>query len=158
MATENGFGLWSAKLISVHDGDQIVVDGKAGGAYGHTRTTNHCTNNVTRKENELEVMRVRKRHRPGLRKKINPSGSSKRRFTGNYIKPRRGAIHGDVIGWRSGRAFCGSRCIDAMGYLERRTMLTVNASILAISITRKNRLVVYLIVGSCTYSSHNSCA
>ena len=56
MATENRFGLWSAKLIGVHDGDQIVVDGKAGGAYGHTRMTNHCTNNVTRKENELEVM------------------------------------------------------------------------------------------------------
>ena len=56
MATENGFGLWLAKLIGVHDGDQIVVDGKAGGAYGHTHTTNHCTNNVTRKENELEVM------------------------------------------------------------------------------------------------------
>ena len=56
MATEDGFSVRSAKLIGVHDGDPIVVDGKAGGAYSHTRTINHCTNNVTRKENELEVM------------------------------------------------------------------------------------------------------
>ena len=60
MATEDGFSVRSAKLIGVHDGDPIVVDGKAGGAYSHTRTINHCTNNVTRKENELEVMGVRK--------------------------------------------------------------------------------------------------
>ena len=60
MATEDRFSVRLAKLIGVHDGDPIVVDGKAGGACGYTCTINHCTNNVTRKENELEVMRVRK--------------------------------------------------------------------------------------------------
>ena len=60
MATEDGFGAQSAKLIGVCDGDLIVVDGKAGGAYSHTHTINHWTNNVTKKENELEVMGVQK--------------------------------------------------------------------------------------------------
>ena len=60
MATEDEFSVQSAKLIGVHDGDLIVVDGKARGAYGHTCMINHCTNNVTRKANELEVMGVQK--------------------------------------------------------------------------------------------------
>jgi hypothetical protein len=146
VATEDRFGVWSAKFIGVHDGDRIVVDGKAGGAYGHTRTINHGTDNVTGQEDKLEVVQVRKRHRPRLRKKINWSRLSKRHFAGHYVKSRRGGVHGGIIGWRSGRAFCGSRCIDAMDHLGRRTMLTVDANILAISVTGENRSVIWLIV------------
>jgi hypothetical protein len=71
VATEDKFSVWFAKLIGVHDGDPVIVDGKARGAYGHARTINHSTDNMTGQENELKVVQVRKRHRPRLRKKIN---------------------------------------------------------------------------------------
>ena len=31
--TEDRFGVWFAKLISVHDSNPVIVDGKARGAY-----------------------------------------------------------------------------------------------------------------------------
>ena len=118
---------------------------------------NHSTDNVTEQENEPKVVQVREWHRPRLHKKINWGGVSKRRFAEHYIKSRQGAIHWDVIGWRGGRVFCGSQCIDAMGYLDRHTVLTVHTRILSISVTGKNKLVIYLIIWSCTHLSHSSC-